>query len=398
MNGRTKVDYWMSVRNSKTSTNMKTVKIIAGILLLALAGSRVSADVVETKDGARIVGKVTQIDGTTVVVDTGFAGAVKVKQSEVVSITTEAASNIRLSSGTVLQGTLAGTGGGVVTITGSDGAIQTTIDKVVTTWAPGGKDPEVVAMQRMWAYEAAVDVVGKTGNSEQLGTGFSFRAVLAGRQDKLEFYSLYDRQVTEGSISADQFRAGVDYQNSFSGKYVWYVRDEAGFDRVKLIEFTNVAAAGMGYDFIKKPKHTFSGRLGLAHRFESYQVDPVGYKSLIDSYAASHGNDANLVRLYAPEAARLSTKESVNSAGLDVGLAHSYEGKSFSIVTRISYIPTFNDFADYHALHETYLQLPLANPSWKIRMGVVNDYTSKVSAGRRRLDTTYYTRLVLSWK
>lgn len=375
---------------------MKTAKIIAGMLLLALAGNRVSADVVETKDGARIVGKVTLIDGSTVIVDTGFAGAVKVKQSEVVSITTDAASNIRLSSGTVLQGTLAGTGGGAVTITGSDGAIQTTIDRVVTTWAPGGKDPEVVAMQRMWAYEAAVDIVGKTGNSEQLGTGFSFRAVLAGRQDKLEFYSLYDRQVTEGSISADQFRAGVDYQNSFSGKYVWYIRDEAGFDRVKLIEFTNVAAAGMGYDFIKKPKHTFTGRLGLAHRFESYQADQADLKARVTQYALTHTVPETVAADH--ELRRLSTKENVNSAGLDVGLAHSYEAKSFSIVTRISYIPTFNDFADYHALHETYLQLPLANPSWKIRMGVVNDYTSKVSVGRRRLDTTYYTRLVLSWK
>lgn len=375
---------------------MKTAKIIAGILLLALAGSRALADVVETKDGARIVGKITQIDGTTVVVDTGFAGAVKIKQSEVVTITTDVASNIRLSSGTVLQGTLAGAGGGAVTVTGVDGSIQTTVDKVVTTWAPGAKDPEIVAMQRAWTYEAAVDVVGKSGNSEQLGTGFSFRAVLAGRQDKLEFYTGYDRQVTEGSISADQFKAGVDYQNSFAGNYAWYVRDEAGFDRVKLIEFSNVAAAGFGYDFIKKPKHTFTGRLGLAHRFESYQPDVDDLTTRVAEYALTHSEAE--VKAADAELRRLSTKESVNSAGLDVSLSHSYEAKTFSIVTRINYVPTFNDFADYHALHETYLQLPLANPAWKIRMGVVNDYTSKVSSGHRRLDTTYYTRLALSWK
>lgn len=370
---------------------MKTSHIIASLLLLALAGSAVSADVVETKDGARIVGKVTQIDGSTVVVDTGFAGTVKVKQGEVVSITTDAASNIRLSSGTVLQGTLAGTGGGAITITGADGAIQSSVDKVVATWAPGAKDPEVVALQRAWTYEAAVDVVGKTGNSEQLGTGFSFRAVLAGPQDKLEFYSAYDRQVTEGEISADQFKAGVDYQNSFAGKYSWYLRDEAGFDRVKLIEFSNVAAAGLGYDFIKKPKHTFTGRVGVAHRFESYKADPVVFAALIDP--ARVGGP-----LPEDQARRVATKENVNSAGLDVGLSHALELKNFSIVTRISYVPAFEDFGDYRALHETYIQLPLANPSWKVRMGVVNDYTSIPAQGRRRLDTTYYSRLVLSWK
>lgn len=370
---------------------MKTPKGIASLLLLALAGSVVSADVVETKDGARIVGKVTAIDGSSVAVDTAYAGTVKVKQSEVVLISTEAANNIRLSSGTVLQGTLAGSGGGVLTITGPDGSIQSSVDRIVATWAPGTKDPEVVALQRAWAYEAAVDVVGKTGNSEQLGTGFSFRAVLAGPQDKLEFYSAYDRQVTEGEISADQFKAGVDYQNSFAGHYSWYLRDEAGFDRVKLIEFSNIAAAGLGYDFIKKPKHTFTGRVGVAHRFESYRVDPEIYGGLVDP-----------ARVGGPvpedQARRLATKENVNSAGLDVGLAHALELKNFSIVTRISYVPAFNDFSDYRAQHETYIQLPLANPSWKVRVGVSNDYTSKAAVGRRRLDTTYFSRLVLTWK
>lgn len=370
---------------------MKTNNIIASLLLLTLAVSSVSADVVETKDGARIVGKVTQIDGSIVVIDTAFAGTVKIKQSEVTSITTDSASNIRLSSGTVLQGTLASPTAGALTITGPDGAIQSNVDKVVATWAPGAKDPEVVALQRAWTYEAAVDVIGKTGNSEQLGTGFSFRAVLTGPQDMLQFYSAYDRQVTEGEISADQFKAGVDYQNSFSGRKSWYLRDEAGFDRVKLIEFSNIAAFGLGYDFIKKPKQTLTGRFGVAHRFESYKADPLVFATLVDP-----------ARLGGPlpvdQARRLATKDNVNSAGLDISLMHSLELTNLSIVTRLSYVPAFNDFGDYRVTHETFLQLPLANPSWKLRVGVANDYTSIPAIGRRRLDTTYYTRFVLSWK
>lgn len=371
---------------------MKTHNIIASLLLITLAVSSVSADVVETKDGARIVGKVAQIDGSVVVIDTAFAGTVKIKQSEVTSITTDSASNIRLSSGTVLQGTLASPTAGALTITGPDGAIQSNVDKVVATWAPGAKDPEVVALQRAWTYEAAVDVIGKTGNSEQLGTGFSFRAVLTGPQDMLQFYSAYDRQVTEGEISADQFKAGVDYQNSFSGRKSWYLRDEAGFDRVKLIEFSNIAAFGLGYDFIKKPKQMLTGRFGVAHRFESYKADPVEFKRRLGLLPGAPTPEQEA------EAARLSTKDNVNSAGLDISLMHSLELNSLSIVTRLSYVPAFNDFGDYRATHETFLQLPLANPSWKLRVGVANDYTSIPAVGRRRLDTTYYTRFVLSWK
>jgi len=367
---------------------MNIHKFIASLLLAILAVRSVSADIVETKDGARIVGKVTQIDGSIIVIDTSYAGSIKIKQSEVVAITTDNPANIRLNSGTVLQGTLAGIGSGAVIITGPDGSLHSTVDKVVATWAPGAKDPEVIALQRAWTYEAGVDLVGKTGNSEQLGTGFNFRATLTGPQDKLQFYSAYDRQVTEGQVSADQFKAGVDYQNSFSGKKSWYIRDEAGFDRVKLIAFSNIAAAGFGYDLIKKPKQTLTGRLGLAHRFESYRVDPVYFATLVPPVGTFDRDQAR----------RLATKESVNSAGLDVGLAHSLELSNFSIVNRFSYVPAFEDFTDYRATHESYLELPLHNPSWKLRMGVSNDYASKPAVGKKRLDTTYFTRLMLNWR
>jgi hypothetical protein len=349
---------------------MKKLHIIVSALLFALAVRTVSADVVETKDGARLVGKVTQIDGTTVVLETDYAGTVKVKQADVTTITTDTPSNIRLASGTVLQGTLSGKGEGVETIMGPDGSIQTTVSKVITIWAPTAKDPEIVALQRAWAYDAAVDIAGKTGNTSQYGTALSFRATLNGPTDKLQFYTGYNHQVTEGEASADQFKAGIDFQSNFSKRTSWYLRDEAGFDRIKLIDFQNVAAAGLGYDFLKKPKWEFTGRLGLAHRFESYRMDPL----------------------------TLLTKEDVNSAGLDVGLFHSIELKSFTMVNRISYVPAFNDFSDFRFFHESYIQLPLQSPMWKLRLGLTNDYTSKPAVGLKEMDTTYYTRLVLNWK
>ena len=58
------------------------------------------ADVIETKNGARIVGKVLKIDAGSVVVDTDYAGKIAIKQSEVTAITTDAPISVRLASGT----------------------------------------------------------------------------------------------------------------------------------------------------------------------------------------------------------------------------------------------------------------------------------------------------------
>lgn len=349
---------------SKTKLTRLSAVFTVGAMAL-LASAKVHADVVETKNGARLVGKVQKIDGTAVVIETEYAGTLTVKQKDVTSVQTDEPLNVRLASGTVVQGKLAPAAGGQIQISGGDAAVSTTVEKVAATWAPGGTDPAIVALQRSWAYQAAADVVGKTGNSEQLGTSFSFRAILEGAQDNLQFYAGYDRQITDGTKSADQFKAGVDYSNNFSGRKSWYVRDEGGFDRIKDIELYNVAAVGLGYDFIKKPKQVLTGRAGLSYRYEGY------------------GNPAT---------------EDVNSAGLDFGLNHRLELENSLLVNRLSIVPAFDDFGNFRLVHESYYEIPMSHPAWKLRLGILNDYNSQPGRGVDKLDTSYFTRLVLNWK
>lgn len=339
--------------------------VLSVTLVLSLSTTLALADVVETKNGARLIGKVVKIDGTAVTLDTEYAGTLAIKQGEVVSVTTDAPLNVRLAAGTVLQGTLAPTAGGGLVIAGAAGTITTSVDQVAATWAPGGTDPAIVALQRSWTYEAAVDLTGKTGNKDQSGTALSFRAVLAGSQDTLQFYAAYDRQISDGQKSADQFKAGVDYQNNFSGRKSWYVRDEGGFDRIKDIDIYNVAAFGLGYDFIKKANQTLTGRAGVSYRYEGY------------------GNPAT---------------EDVSGAGLDLGLNHRLQLENSVLVNRVSFVPTFEDFGVFRLIHESYYELPLSNPAWKLRLGLMNDYNSEPGRGVEKLDTSYFTRLVLNWK
>ena len=334
------------------------------VVLAAFGAAQLAADVVETKSGARIVGKVSKIDGGKVVVTTDYAGDISIKQSDVTSITTDAPIAVRLASGTRVEGKVSAANGSL-TIGSSDGTINTSVANIAASWPAGGKDPAIAALERGWVYEAAVDVTGKTGNKEQLGTAFNFRATLAGAQDTLQFYSGYDRQVSDGAKSADQLKAGVDYANTFSGKKSWYVRDEGGFDRIKDIELYNVAAVGLGYSFIKEAKHTLTGRAGIAFRYEGYK------------------NPAT---------------EDVKSAGLDLGIEHSLEFENSKLVNRLTAVPSFDDFKNVIVKHESFYELPLANPAWKLRLGVSNDYNSQPGKGVERLDTAYFTRLVLNWK
>jgi len=340
---------------------LRTALIITGLALIA---SSASADIVETKNGARIVGKVTKIDGGNVYVTTDFAGDLTIKQSEVTGITTDAPVVVRLATGTTLQGVVSSEAG-AVKITGPDGNLTTQVDKVAASWGPGGEDPLVTAARRAWSYEASVDITGKSGNSSQQGTAGSFRATLKAPEDTLQFYTAYDRQVSDGNKSADQFKAGIDYANNFSGKKSWYTRDEGGFDRIKDIDLYNTAAAGLGYDFIKEPKHLLTGRTGVSYRYEDY------------------GNP---------------THPNLSTMGLDLGINFEWEFAASKLVDRMTYTPSFDDFSNYRFTNEAFYELPLADPMWKLRFGVSNDYNSKPGPGLKSMDTIYFTRLALSWK
>jgi len=341
-------------------------KLRAFIALSAALGIalQLSADVVETKNGARIVGKIVKIDAGAISIETEYAGTVTVKQAQVASFSTDAPIAVRLDSGTRIDGKVTGSGESLE-VASADGTITTSVAKVAGGWTAGAKDPAVAALERNWSYEAAVDISGKTGNREQLGTAASVRAVLKTPQDALQFYSAYDRQQSDGTKSADQFKAGVDYQNNFSGKTSWYMRDEGGFDRIKGVELYNVAAAGFGFDVIKKTNHVLTTRAGLSYRYE-------GYKNPLTT--------------------------DVKSAGLDFGLSHEYTMERSKIINRISYVPAFDDFGNYRLTHESFYEIPLTAPSWKLRLGVNNDYNSQPGTGVEKLDTGYFTRLVVSWR
>lgn len=335
------------------------------VCTLTLGAGRLAADVVETKSGAKITGTVSRIADGHVHVVTDYAGTVTIRQDAVTAIHTDAPLAVRLDSGTRLSGKLSPAGEGRVQIVGADGAITTAMQRIAASWDTQESDPQIIAGRRHWTYEAAADLTGKTGNKEQLGTAASFRAILEGGEDTLEFMAAYDRQVADGVKSADQFKAGVDYESRFAGRLSWYAREEGGFDRVKDIEFFNVAAAGMGHDLIRAPGHKLTGRLGLSFRYEGYR------------------NPATV---------------DVKAVGADAGLKHSFRFGFARLVNTVSWVPSFDDFANYRLTHEGYCELPMAHPAWKLRLGVANDYNSQPGPGIKRLDTTWFTRLALNWR
>jgi hypothetical protein len=325
---------------------------------------RLHADVVETSSGARIVGKITKIHGGVVTLDTDYAGEINVKQVLVTRITTDHPVSVRFADGSGLVGTISAPTADRVRISGVNKSIDSPVGNVSATWAAGEEDPDKVALRRKWSYEAAADITGRSGTDSQLGTSYEFRAKLVGPLDVFQYYTAYNRQESDGVISADQFKAGVDYADNFASSTSWYARDEGGFDHVNDISLYDVAASGLGYDFIKQKDQVFTGRVGLSYRYDRYST---------------------------PDTSALS------SAGADFELQYLLKTKSWQLTDRIAFVPAFQDLGNFIITHEFAFEIPISKSLWKLSTGVTNNYDSRPVGGVDKLDTIYFTRLVLSW-
>jgi hypothetical protein len=346
-------------------TKTTAILLRTSICLAALCALRLSADVVVTSNGARIVGKIKSIHGGEICMSTDYAGDIKVKQSLVTSIATDMPVAVRTADGTRVIGVVSpAPGGGVVVTSPSAAAVDTSVDRISASWAAGDEDPDIVALRRKWTYEAGVDINGESGTNHVLNTEYSFKATLTGPNDLLKLYTAYNRQESNGAVSTDQFKAGVDYSDNFTPPWSWYVKDEAGFDRVNDILFYDIAASGLGYDFIKRDNETLTGRVGVSYRYDEYSG--VGARTL-------------------------------SQPGADFGVLYTRKFKTSLLADTLSFDPTFKNPSIFVINHEVRYDIPLVNPYWKLGLGMTNSYNSRPVDHISKLDTLYFARLVLTW-
>lgn len=347
------------------------LRILVGSVLALALSVLARADRIELADGSVVNGKLLSAENGQFKLETKFAGVITIAQDQIKTFATDEAVNVGLKAGTQVLGTVAPSGTGIA-VTAADGQMSAAAANVVAVWRPGEDSPAVreakaaaEKLKRRWAYEASAAITGRTGGSEKFAGSVGFKATLQSPEDKLVFNAAINRAQENGTKTADDWKAGVDYSASFDGAAVWYVRTDLSKDKIKNITLRSNSAFGIGRKLSKTDTRDTEVRLGLGYLYETYTgVTP-----------------------------------DFSSAGLDIALLNSQTLGWMKMNNAVTYTPSFKDFANYRILHETSFDLPIKTGEfWKLRMGVNNDYQSQPAAGVEKLDTTYFTALILNWK
>lgn len=360
---------------------MHTKKLLPALLASGtlLAAGTLFADEIRCKNGTVIVGEITAIDGGVITVknpsDNG--GESKVKQSEVLSVSSSTPLNVRTADGKTHTGTFSPTAvEGEIMI----GGTPIPVSVITSSWLLDGKSPEELEAEKFnytSEYEAGASLSGTTGNSESLAGGMYAQALWKNVENALKLYAKYnygktkDTDTREWTKSTDNLHVGFDWSSEFYAPWFWYARSDLGFDRVQNIRFFDTSAAGFGVKLINEDNWHLALRGGISYRYEAYK-DYTG---------------------------NFTPHDDTNTVGLDFGLSHDCSWSWGKLVTELSYVPGFDNFTgDYYIFHETYLQLAVKElEQMYFRIGMKNEYRSRTTANDH-LDTTYYAQLVFYWK
>jgi putative salt-induced outer membrane protein YdiY len=341
--------------------------LIALVTALLVAGVT-RGDLVELQGGDRFSGTIERLTTDTVVVVTSYAGTITVSRAAVVGLRTEAPVHAAMTNGERLTGKLVLTPGGILTLqTAPDRLRQTNAAALCMVWRAAAPDPMLPPAPpgAVWKHALAFDLLGKHGNAQSLQYGGGAESVLSDPATDLKLFIKGAYGKTDGSLSEDRLLGGFDWEHRFSGQHSWYVRDDVWKDDLQGVRWRNMLAGGYGYYLYKQDNRDLRTRAGVGHTYTTYTDQQ---------------------------------RDKEASLSLDAGLRYREQLSAQAVwSTELACQPLLEDFSNYAVTHESKLSIPLAIPGLSQEFGVANQYGSQPSAGKQKLDTTYFTRTRLAW-
>jgi len=353
-----------------STRTMKGVACWVGLLAVAATAS---ADVVELQGGDRISGKVLRVHGGKVVVATAYAGEVTIDQAVVTRLATDEPVLVR--AGTNLHETAEG----VLVYDATTGVVlrgdtntppqRVAGETVVTAFRPGDVDPDIPPPPKRWAFSAALNLTGKSGNTESFYGGFLVDAIYNVPSDTFKLYGRSDYESVEGEMTAQLINFGADYEHRMPRYHGFYVREDVLQNKPQNLQWRSFTAGGYSLYLWREmdAKNTVSDvlrlRAGLGYAHEEYVDD-----------------------------------EKENNANIDGGLwFRKALWTKCAWNTEITIEPSVDDFADVYGRHESRLELGLFTPTLKQELGIANEYQSMPGDGAEKLDTLWFVRLRGIW-
>ena len=248
---------------------MRHIRMAAGPLLCALLQNSAVADLITLNNGDRITGTLLEQTKDELVLDTGYAGKLKIKRSAVASLTTDQPLRFELQDGQQLDGMLVTDDQGKLLVQTQDGvtAPVETLSAIssITPIPPAGPPP--------WEWRGNVTVGGetKTGNTETDKLNVNARTVVEQKElNRFTVDAALEREESQNTLTKEQYLLGGKYDRFFNKRWYGFVGAAFEQDKFKDLDLRSTLAAGSGYQFFDSDELRVSLEAGLSYTDENF--------------------------------------------------------------------------------------------------------------------------------
>ncbi len=245
---------------------MKCIIGLSVFCLLFSLASAAMADQIVLNNGDRISGKIVEMTGGVVKVETTYAGVLSVKWDEVAQVSSDAPLKLKLVTGEAVEGTL--TMGDVGTLIAQSAAVGETKSIQLAQVAFINEPPA------RWGGYFDIGSTYRTGNVETLDGRLRLSMSRETKQDRISTGASWNYEESEGVLTARNASAQIKYDYFPWEKSYVYAATALETDEFKDLKLRTKLGIGLGRRFIREPKRTLDGEIGVTYINDDFEIAP----------------------------------------------------------------------------------------------------------------------------
>jgi len=242
------------------------------LLKLAATGCLVSsaslADTVSLTNGDRLSGTLVRMEADSLVLETPYAGKLKLPWTQVSRIETDAPVRVRLTDGTELDGQLRAADARQLRIGSLAETTPLALDRIAAINPPRHPDKTVMS--------ARVSLGGSyaRGNTEAQTLHLGGEWVARNPSQRVTLDAELNEASQDGANTASNWRTGLKYDHFLNEKTYWYANTRLDHDGQADLDLRSTLGVGVGRQFVDRDDLKFALEGGASLVNEDYGSAP----------------------------------------------------------------------------------------------------------------------------
>lgn len=266
------------------STGAGRARLIAVVVVAASSLSLPSvaqAGTVRLKNGDVVTGKIMKVSGGEIVIDTDYAGEIKIKTDTVVDLQSDRPLTVEYGDGREVNGyvDVGPDGKLIVTETAPSGEPTGEPAELEPLDLTGVKDVHEVRPYFRYVADIQFGLNVAKGNSDSEYANLSASFIPSFGKNTIELGGEWNRGKADGDLAESNWRVSGQYEREFWDRWFWLLFNSYEHDALQDLDLRITAATGIGYKFFEPDPTLLKVALGPAfvdENFQEYKVDANG--------------------------------------------------------------------------------------------------------------------------